>query len=291
MLPSAYRLALLFLGSGAIAWALGPVSQRYAAYLPLGGAAWWRSLVAAVLLSVLCSAAVRSALTKSSRSRQLLAALFYSATNWLWMTAFDFTLIARVQLIGCLAALVSLALNRVFRPKRFPGIVWAMTCTAILGVGMAVSFDPTQYHWGDLIALGAAISWGLCLFIMAPLDSDQKMATTVIAQWFTVVLVLAGAAALNGASGFPFPWPGWAQGKHLLAIGLTGAFAFWAFAKAQRTLPDHLLGLALPPEAVTAIALAWLLFGEKLGPIEVVGGLIAVTAVLAVSYLEAPKTK
>ena len=148
--------------------------------------------------------------------------------------------------------------------------------------GAAAGLDA-QAHWGRIgtgvaLAVAAAAVFGVVLAVtqheVAGLDGRLR---TTITMGIVGLLALAGALALGGLH-----WPDRASGWWGLA-GLT-VFYGTAFPVMFTLLPK--LGVVgsspiLNVEPVAALVLAWALLGQSIAPVQWVGALLVVGAVMA----------
>lgn len=223
----------------------------------------WRALAAIALLVALQSAGLYSAVGRIPVALALLAFNTYP----LWTAAW-----ARL----------------LYRHRVEPRVLKAMP---VILIGLALALDVsgaaagvgTQAQWdrssaGVALAVGAAALFGLVLALtqheVATLDDRFRTLLTM-----TLVGTLALAAALAG-SGLHAPTApaGW--------WGLAGLTVLYGTAFTITFILLPRLGVVgnspiLNIEAVAALVLAWALLGQRIAPLQVVGALIVVGAVMA----------
>ena len=157
------------------------------------------------------------------------------------------------------------------------GLVLALDVAGSLGA-LAQDGDPARAAAGVGFALAAAVMFGLVLVLtqheVANLDSRLRTSLT---------MALAGALALlpvmlQGGFRWPDAAPGW-WGLVLLTLCYGTAFT------AVFTLLPKLGVVGNSPilnfEPVAALALAWIVLGQRMGPLQLAGALIVVAAVMA----------
>jgi len=152
-----------------------------------------------------------------------------------------------------------------------------------LDVSGAASGLGARAHWGDigsgvLFAVAAAAAFGLVLALtqheVADLDGRLR---TVITMAIVGVLALAGALAQGGLH-----WPNAAAGWWgLLALTVLYGTAFTILFTLLPKLGVVGNSPILNVEPVAALALAWLLLGQSVAPVQLVGALLVVGAVMA----------
>ena len=155
----------------------------------------------------------------------------------------------------------------------------------VIGPGALQAVDPV----GLTLAFGAAIGCAL-YFVIAARPSDDLPAVALAGT----ALLLAGAVlALVGATGLlPFtaafgdvplfgsPLPWWTP---LLVVAVIGtAVAYATGITASAILGSRLASFIGLLEVVSASLFAWLLLGEKLTPLQLVGGVLILGGIAAV---------
>jgi drug/metabolite transporter (DMT)-like permease len=142
----------------------------------------------------------------------------------------------------------------------------------VLGVG-AVPVNP----------LGVAAGLGASLSFTAALVLTPKLAPTLGAPLRTFFMLTAAAAifvcAAIATRDFHLPqnhaaWLGLSGLVILYAVGIIGLFLFLPLLGPTRT------GVILNMEPVAVALVAWLALGEALAPLQLVGALVVVTAVI-----------
>jgi drug/metabolite transporter (DMT)-like permease len=162
-------------------------------------------------------------------------------------------------------------------PVILAGLVLALDVFgAVAGIGWQAQW--AQIGTGVAFALGAALLFGLALVLtqhqVADLDGRLRTAITMA----VVGLLALGGVAQQGG----FHWPQAVAGWWGLAL-LTALYGT-AFTVMFTLLPR--LGVVgnspiFNVEPVAALVLAWLLLGQRIAPVQVVGSLMVVGAVMA----------
>lgn len=153
------------------------------------------------------------------------------------------------------------------------GLVLALDIVRLAGSGGSAILGP-----GVVLALGAAASFGLVLALtqheVADLDGRVRTAFTM-----AVVGVLAlGAAAAGGGLHWPSAAAGW---WGLIALTVLYGTAFTAVFTLLPKLGAVSNSPILNVEPVAALALGWLVLGQAVSPLQWLGALIVVGAVMA----------
>ncbi|HUG48258.1 MAG TPA: DMT family transporter [Candidatus Limnocylindria bacterium] len=274
----------------------------------------WRFLFAALLswAWLLLWPAQRRALLRLSRRRVavlVLLGLLYlgnSGTYFAGLETVDASLAALiVYLYPALVAVMSIRFARRLEGRR----AWAALGMATLGVALAVGgIEPGNAPpiEGLLLILASPLFYAIWIILAArlsgeraangratqgtavpPHDSEattqpeQTDAAPAAAIMLTATAVgwwLAALALDRPVAPAQIPAEAW---PHLLGVGvLATAVAVQAFYAGARRIGAAQASLVSTVEPVYTIVLATLLFGEVLGPVQVVGGILVIGGVL-----------
>ena len=205
-----------------------------------------------------------------------------------WIASLQYTSVARATLLVTTTPLW-LAVAGALRTRRFPSravvaaLVLALAGVAVVAVGSGGRDAPIRGYdgLGEALALGGAVAIGLYLELVrtagggnAPASTGQIVLRTY--GWAAVVLVV-GAAALReppppfGAAHAWFGIAGMVLGSQLL--GHT------ALARALRDFTPTTVATSTLLEPVIAAGLAAPIFGERVGPAVIVGGILLLAGI------------
>lgn len=200
--------------------------------------------------------------------------------------------VAIATLVTLCSAPVLVALISAFltgeRPSR---IVIAALALAIAGVALIVGFQPGAHQQavnpiGIALALGSALGYALVAL------SSRAIAGRYHPLQINAIAFAAGALALLPAAlltGFVVTYPpaGWAL---LLYLGLIpSALAYGLFLTGMRSTPATVASVLTLVEPLTATVLAVILFGERLGALGLLGGVLLLGAILVLALTSGPK--
>ncbi len=276
-------LALL-LGAGAIAFS--PIFVRLSELGPFS-TAFYR--VALALPAFWCWMAlprskanlVRMPSTRRDYARLSLAGVFFAGDLAFWHWSINLTSVANSTLLANAAPVfVTLAGFFLFK-QRFSNIfVLGLGC-AIGGVGLLMGSSLSlggDHLLGD--ALGVITAMFYAAYILTVGRLREEFSTAVIMSWSGLVsglilLVLMYIAEDSFVAGSTM---GWMVLLGLALISHAGGQSLIAYSLAHLPAALGSVGLLLQP--VLAAVLAWILFAEPLGPLQVFGGM----AVLAGIY-------
>jgi drug/metabolite transporter (DMT)-like permease len=143
--------------------------------------------------------------------------------------------------------------------------------------GAAGALDPV----GALLALGAAALYSVYIFVSAGVAArvEPLALSTLLCSGAALTLTLAGVAGGDldpaGVSPVGFAWL-----SGIAVVSTVGAIGLF-FAGLRRVGPTA-ASILSTLEPVVTVGLAFLIFGEALGPAQLAGGALVLTAVLAV---------
>lgn len=271
---------VLFASSGPLAKAV------MAAGFPPAAVSSVRIVLAAVLLGTVVAVLRPRALR--FRRADLWFLLGYGLVGVAGVQLFFFLAVARVP-VGVAMVLVNLAPAvvalwvRVVRRTRLPGLVW-------LGIGLAVGglalvAEIWQGTRLDLLGVAAGLAAAICaagFFLLGEHGASRHdsfgltaagMAVGAVAMvvvsppWTLPADLFTAAAALGGLR-----VPVWLV---LLVLAVVGTvLPYLAGLRALRALPPALASVFALVEPLVAAVLAWLLLGQALGPVQLVGAVV-----------------
>lgn len=271
----AASLALAALFAGAVAIAFAPVFVRLAETGPVATAFWRMALSLPLLFAWTRLEAPAARLRPADRRHWgllLLIGLCFAGDLGVWHWSIRLTSIANATFLVNLAPLFVVAgAWLLFAERPRPLFVVALV-TAVAGAALlaGASFGLTGTALlGDGLALLAAAFYGA--YQLAVKRARAGLSTAAIMCWSGTVTagVLLAAALARGEALLPRSAAGWGV---LLALALVCQVAgqtliTYAFAHLRAGLSS--VSLLLQPVAATL--LAWLIFGETLTPLQVLG--------------------
>jgi drug/metabolite transporter (DMT)-like permease len=241
----------------------------YAAGADVHGLLLARFAIAAALLTLLMLVTRRA----WPRGRTLAIAILMGAVGYVGQALCYFSALNHAS-----AGLVALLLYA------YPTLVCLLAAaflheklTARRIVLLAVSFAgiALTLGGGHGTPLGIALGLGAAVFYSVYIVVGARVLGTTDAIASTTVVCLSSAATLLVASVFHAPQlpglgPGWIP---ILAIALISTVvAIIAFFAALKRIGPAIASIASTLEPVVTIVLAWLVLGESLAPIQLVGG-------------------
>ncbi len=177
-----------------------------------------------------------------------------------------------------------------------PGLLTVLSAVAaILGTGMLVISDMdtagTLRLAGILMALLAAAVYTGFTLTSRYNSAGTPVFTTAFICFFTAALILLPVVALSGG----FKGLETLALKHWLMVGYIGVvptcIGYLLFFTGMQSTPATLSSIIVTLEPLFVALLAWVILGEVLGPVGILGAAILTIAVVVASrYGEAPGT-
>lgn len=141
---------------------------------------------------------------------------------------------------------------------------------------------------GDLLALGAAWFYAAYILAVSRLRTRHGTGTVMLASTLIFSLLILPLPFLLGEQFFPDTTRGW-----LVIIGLAlsaQALGQSLIAYALAHLPATFGSVGLYLQVIAATLYAWLLLGERLQPVQLLGGLIVLAGIACARASRGPRT-
>ena len=252
--------------------------------------AFWRVFLALPFLWAWAWLAQRSSPPVQSKPRGLLfaAGFFFAGDLAVWHWSIVLTSVANAVLLANLAPIfVTLAAWLLWRTK--PAAMFlAGLAAALTGVMLMVGGDFS--HAGGRALLGDALGVVTAVFYAAYQLTIKKLRGTVgTARIMAVSSVVTAAlllpiAWLSGEVFFPATATGWIKVFGLALISQVAGQSLIAYAMAH--LPATLSSVGLLLQPVMAGLFAWILLGETLGAVAIVGAVLVLIGIRVATLAE-----
>ena len=280
MVPSGTRLAFVALLVANVALAFGPWFVRVADVGPVASA-FWRITLAAPL---------RAALARASGARPTrlpgglwlllgVGGVAFAADLASWHLGILRTTLANATLFGNSATLMfpiyGFLVARAW-PTRSQG--WALALAgggAALLLGRSYQLDPRNLA-GDLLCLLAGVLYTAYFIVMARARETMAPLSSLALSTVASIVPLYLATLLLGESIWPGGW------GPLIALALVSqVLGQGCMIYALGALPPLVVGIGLLVQPVVAATIGWIVYGERLGPPDLLGAaMVAVALVL-----------
>ena len=179
--------------------------------------------------------------------------------------------------------------NRVLFGVRTRLVLWGTIGVSVAGLALLTGAGPGGVALGDALTLCAAACFGLHV---ALLDRHAKHHDAIVlaqGQLLAATAVLWAAwllAAWRGVEPLALPPPGWAMDDVWPALIVTGliatAAAFLVQTYVQQRLRAVQTAVIIVTEPLFAALFAYLLVGDRLTGLQIVGGVLMVAALILV---------
>ena len=274
-------LAALVTGSALLAF--GPMLVRLADVGPVASAFWRMALAAPVLVLVALWARRSSGGVPVKGLPWGLAALagfFFAADLVAWHLGIVRTTTANATLFANTTAFM-LAGWAIVAKRQNPGAS-TLKALALAGAGSLLLFGTSAqvspaHLVGDLLSLTAAALYTGYLLTVIRLRDRLPTSTVLAMSTLASVVVLLPLALIEPGSIWPTDWRpvvGLAITSQLVGQGLM------VFASGR--LPAPVIGIGLLVQPLVSAAAGWLVFGELLGPVELLGAALVAAALVMI---------
>jgi drug/metabolite transporter (DMT)-like permease len=201
----------------------------------------------------------------------------------------DLTSASKAAFITGLSVVLTPMVAAAWLRAAVPGRAWAAAVVAVAGLGLMTlrGGDVAGVNGGDLWVLGTALAYALYIVYLGRV-ADAAPALALAGMQHLPMAALAWAWAIPHTDRLPDVPAGAYLAVLYLAVVCTAVIAV-AQVYAQRVVPAHLAALIFVLEPVFAALFAYLLLGERLGPLGWVGGGLVVAA-MAIAELR-PKRR
>jgi drug/metabolite transporter (DMT)-like permease len=274
-------MAFAALVLGNIAIAFGPLMVRLADTGPIATGFWRLALAAPLLALIGWRAGFRPGqLPRGALVLLLFAGVAFAADIIAWHISIFQTKLGNATLLANCASLL-LAVYGVILARRLPSRVQGIAMLLAFGGAallMLQSFELSPRHFnGDLLSLLAGLFYTLYLVaMMRARQSAESWMALAIASAVAAALLLP-AALVAGERVIPEDWTPLiilALSSQLVGQGLL-TFALPHFS-------PLIIGLALLLQPALSALAGWWVFGEALTPLDLIGGVMVMAALVLV---------
>lgn len=272
------NLALIALFAGAVSIGAAPILVRLADVAPVASAFWRVALALPVLWAWEVARLRRNRAGAGPSDGPLpvlglvLAGVFFAADLALWHLSILWTTVANATLLANVAPVFVVLAGFLFFSERFSGrflagLVLAMVgAAALIGASAEIGGDRLA---GDALGLATAVCYAGYIVAVARVRARAATATVMLWSSLVTAVVLLPLALLAPGPFWPAGLDGWLVLIALALVTQVGGQGLIAYALAH--LPAAFGSVSLLVQPVIAAGLAWLLFAEALGPLELAG--------------------
>ena len=272
------RGALAAMALGAVLISTSAVFVKWVSIGPTASAFWRMGLAAILLLAWLARREVREGWKPDARVFGLLAvaALFFAADLWMWHRSILYVGVGLATLLGNFQVFVLAAYGSFVLGERGGWRLWVGLLMALAGLALLLApgwegFDA-RFRIGIGFGLGTAAAYaGFLIAFRAAQAQRAHVASEAMLWWLCAITaaLLLPMSLLGGETLQP-------QGPHdwsaLLAYALIAqVFGWLVIGKVMPKLPAGVLGLCLLLQPLLSYVWDALLFGTRLGAVEMLG--------------------
>lgn len=275
---NAWHFAALIAGN--VALALGPWLVRLSDTGPVSAAFWRLFLPIPVIAFLVWRGRAPGKIDWRLALLVLAAGAFFAFDLASWHIGIERTRLGNAVLFGNAGSVILMiwglvALRRVPSWREAGGVLAALAGSAIL-LGRSLEISTTTFV-GDLFCLFAGVCYA---FYLLP----AQRARVALGQWSVLLLVSIAASPLllgmAAFSGEPI-WPGSAGWTPLILLALTSQIVGQGLlVYSLRHFPPLIIGMALLTQPAVAATVGWLVFGELLVPIDILGMMLVGAALI-----------
>ena len=282
----AYRKSLAVLIMGACVIGFAPIFVRLSDAGP-AATGFWRMAFALPFLAMMAARSPATApdqpggLAALPSGVALLAGLAFAADLAFWHYGIAHTTVANATVLSNLTpVVVTIVAWLMFKetPKRLfiAGLALAIAGALALASGTAPGPHGRNSWVGDALSVGTALWYAL--YFLAVRKARQTASAPQVMLWSSLVAapVLFVVAAALGEPLLPTSALGWMACLGLAGVHVAGQGSIaWALGR----LPTATTSLVVLVQPVVAAGLGWVLFSEAIGPVQALGGVMALSGV------------
>jgi drug/metabolite transporter (DMT)-like permease len=205
----------------------------------------------------------------------LVVALCFMTASMSFVMAIAYTTVANVILINAAVPLVAALIARIFLGEFISGATWAAIAAVIAGVAIMVwdGTGETGSIIGILLALLITFVFAIAT-VVTRRHSNVRMTPAVITATTLAALVSSTQVTSFQVSGQDMAWL-FAFGALNLGLGMA------LFVTGARLIPSALAALLGTLETVLSPLWVWLVHGESVSTLTIVGGTIVIAALVS----------
>lgn len=280
------RLALFALIAGALCIGLSPILVRLSEVGPVA-TAFYRVFLGLPFMLAWMSVENRvdpdrpsGPVSGKDRLLLLLPGLFFAGDLGFWHWSINLTSVANATLFANFAPIYVTLVSVVVFKERFNHTFIAALVIALAGAVILMSSSASfssQYIKGDILGMITAVFYAGYLLTIGRLRARFSTGTIMFWSSLSASLVLFPVSWFTGVFALPDTSFGWTILAVLAWVSHLGGQGLIAYALAHLSTAFSSLSLLLQP--VISAMLAWVLFGESLGPVQIGGGLIVLAGI------------
>ena len=279
---SQVRGTLLVVGS-ALAWSFGGMIDRFIVGPETWTVVFWRSLYAALFLSAFLLVRDGKGAFKAFRDMGwpgVIVALCFMTASISFVQAIALTSVANVILINAAVPLVAALISWLVLGERISVMTWAAIAAVMIGVAIMVS-DGSGGEGslaGNLLALLITFVFAIAVVVTRRHSGVRMTPAVILATTLAACIAFTQTSSLS-VSAHDMTWL-FAFGALNLGLGMA------LFVTGARLIPASQSALFSTLETVLGPVWVWLVHGETVSVMTLIGGAIVLAALMSYLYLE-----
>ncbi|MEX0847096.1 MAG: DMT family transporter [Ilumatobacteraceae bacterium] len=275
-------LGFIALGLAIVCFSLGSTIVKKAG-IPGSTLAFWRMVLTSVLWSLILWFSERSTITRADLRRALVPGIIFGLNITAFFTGVTNTSVANAEFIGTLTPLVLVPAGAIFFKEKINGRALWFGLISLLGLVIVLFNTPTNSvaTWaGNITILVAMLLWASYLLTSRRLRGGDMsvyriMAAIMPIATLTILPITLVQGTFTEVTAHSVPY------IVLLAV-MTGTVAHGMIVYAQHTVPVGTIGILQVAQPALAVCWAYLLLGQTIVPIQIVGMVLVVIGLAAV---------
>ncbi len=185
---------------------------------------------------------------------------------------------SKAAFITGLSVILTPLLGAVWLRTKIPQRAYIAACLAVGGLGLMTLTSVQGVNIGDVWVIATAFAYALYILYLGTVANRYAALTLGMMQLWPMALLAWGWALpdVSQITQLPLSTYGAIFYLALMATALVNVFQTYA----QRVVPAHVAALVFVLEPLFAALFAYLLLGERLGPLGWLGGALIVVAML-----------
>ena len=263
----------------AIVWGSAFVAQRVAAQSMdpffFNGV---RFLFGAAILAPLSKGAYTRIAGKGLQGIALAGVLLFGASA-LQQIGIQFTTAGNAGFITGLYVVLVPVLLAVFWQERSPWLVWFAVVLAVIGMFLLSTGGGFRLAKGDSLEFAGAFLWGFHVIVIGRLVRSVPVFSLAAGQYLVCGLLNLVVAGFTSGIAFPAGTLAWWPIAYTGVLSIALGYTLQAIAQMDASPVDTSILLSL--EAVFAALFGWILLGENLSPVQLLGCGLMLVGILA----------
>lgn len=280
-----FSKGLIAILAGGVAIGSAAIFMRLAPVAPTAAGFWRMALSVPVLLIAWWLVRHRSpiALDRSAVTAMVAVGLWFAADLFFWHWSVDRTSIANATLLANLASVFTVVVGYFLYGQRFSRVFMSGLMLAIVGAALLVGQNAafqSEYLFGDMLGLLTAFALTGYLITAGKARTNITALQLMLGSAVFSSLALLPPALWSDGPFVPDSTPGWWPLLGLAVVTHCVGQGLIVYGLAHVPAALGAIGLLIQP--IIAAVLGFVVFGEALGAMQMVGGVL-ILAGIAVS--------